>query len=83
MIAYIRRNDHNVIAVDWSKLAALNYLEVATSADQVGKQIAIGIQNMLDAGLQIEKINIVAHSMGAHVAGEIGRCIPNIPRIVG
>ncbi|KAK0168047.1 hypothetical protein PV327_001887 [Microctonus hyperodae] len=81
--AYNFRNDHNIIAVDWSKLAALNYLEVATCVDQVGKQIAIAIQNMLDAGLQIEKIDIVAHSMGAHVAGEIGRCISNLPRIVG
>ncbi|KAK0082078.1 hypothetical protein PV326_007354 [Microctonus aethiopoides] len=81
--AYIRRNDHNVLAVDWSKLAALNYFEVATCVDQIGKHIAIGIKNMLDAGLQLEKINIVAHSMGAHIAGEIGRCIPNIPKIFG
>ncbi|KAK0077617.1 hypothetical protein PV325_003663 [Microctonus aethiopoides] len=38
---------------------------------------------MLGAGLQVENINMVAHSMGAHIAGEIGRRIPNISKIFG
>ncbi|XP_012283456.1 pancreatic triacylglycerol lipase isoform X2 [Orussus abietinus] len=81
---YLKRQDHNIIAVDWSKLAASPYISAISNSKDVGITIARAIQKMVEGGLSREKIHVIGHSLGAQVAGFLGKNsnFP-IPRITG
>ncbi|XP_015108334.1 pancreatic triacylglycerol lipase isoform X2 [Diachasma alloeum] len=70
--AYLKRGDHNIVAVDWSELAGGNYMQVISQVEEVGAYIAQGINGMLEDGISPSRIHVVGHSMGAHVAGTVG-----------
>ncbi|XP_011313672.1 pancreatic lipase-related protein 2 [Fopius arisanus] len=82
--AYLKRDDHNVVAIDWSELAAGNYMEVISHVEEVGNSISRGINELVKGGISPLRIHVVGHSMGAHVAGNVGRKIGFLlPRITG
>ncbi|KAJ8670682.1 hypothetical protein QAD02_001941 [Eretmocerus hayati] len=71
--AYLRRDDHNVMSLDWRQVAARTYPTVVRKADAVGKALADSLNEMVYRGLPQDKIHIVGHSMGAQIAGHASR----------
>lgn len=72
--AYLSAADVNLIVVDWSKGAYQPY----DVSRQLIAQIAIRVGEILDdliADYNLDKgsIHIVGHSLGAHIAGVVGR----------
>ncbi|TGZ55945.1 hypothetical protein DBV15_08015 [Temnothorax longispinosus] len=79
---YLKRNDHNVIAVDYGKLASNSYLIVTMSAPRIADAVATALDEMKNSGFDTEKLHIVSHSMGSQISGYIGRKVSfQIPRI--
>ncbi|KAG7204570.1 hypothetical protein KM043_004993 [Ampulex compressa] len=73
ILEYMKRGDVNVIAVDWSQLASsINYFMVARRHIPIGKMIA-GILNGFSKKLDFRNFHVIGHSLGAHIAGNIGR----------
>ncbi|XP_039313434.1 pancreatic triacylglycerol lipase isoform X2 [Solenopsis invicta] len=80
--AYLERNDHNIIGLDYRDIASDNYVKVAENIPHVGDVVASTLEEMVKSGFDMEKFHIVGHSMGGQVAGYIGRKIKyQIPRI--
>ncbi|KAL6436730.1 hypothetical protein ACFW04_004868 [Cataglyphis niger] len=82
--AYLKRNDHNIIAVDYGKLVSNSYLNAVRNVPNVAAALTVTLDNMIVSGLDSEKLHIVSHSLGSQVAGYIGRSVSfQIPRITG
>ncbi|KAL2720337.1 lipase member H-B-like isoform X4 [Vespula squamosa] len=69
--AYLQRNDHNILIVDYRNISKLQYLEVVLAARFVGQALAQALNKMVLAGLNSEKLHIVSHSLGLDPAGPI------------
>lgn len=54
-------------------MAGQKYPSVVSSAQGVGTVLAEAVNEMVDQGLPINSIHLVGHSMGAQVAGFLGR----------
>lgn len=71
--AYFNQNRHNVnfIAVNWHKGSkSLNYFKVRRRVTEMGEHVAKFIDFMFEqAGLPLETLKIIGHSLGAHIAG--------------
>ncbi|XP_055629276.1 lipase member H-A-like [Toxorhynchites rutilus septentrionalis] len=71
---FLAEGDFNVIAVDWEKGAQTWLYPVARyRVDKVADVVAALIAKLVDAGHSYEKIGIVGHSLGAHIAGLTGK----------
>lgn len=74
----------NVVLLDWSKYSRGAYASVFRNAEKVGVLFAQSIRLLVDSGLDVSKIYIIAHSLGAHIAGFVGKCnVFKISRITG
>ncbi|XP_025993973.1 lipase member H-A [Solenopsis invicta] len=75
----------NIVLLDWSRYSSGFYMTVFKNAEKIGRLFAKSIENLVNSGLDVTKIYIVAHSLGAHIAGFAGKCNKNfkIPRITG
>lgn len=71
--------DHNVIIVDWGKLAGpllVDYSNVASKLKITGNRIAEFLLQLHDGiNLNLNKVHLVGHSLGAHVSGWVGATI--------
>jgi alpha-beta hydrolase superfamily lysophospholipase len=81
---YIKR-DYYVITVDWSKGAEeLNYFQAVADTRLVGAEIARLLNAVKEvAHIMPGSVHIIGHSLGAHIAGYVGKIIPGISRITG
>lgn len=61
------------MAVDWRKIAGQKYPNVVSNVQGVGYVLAEALNEMVDQGLPRDNIHVVGHSMGAQVAGFLGR----------
>lgn len=73
--AYLKRADFNIIVVDWGKGAnSLNYYtcrhRVGNVAEVVTRFIEFMVENLK---VKTSKIQIIGHSLGAHIAGITGK----------
>lgn len=83
-LAYLKRNDHNVIAVSYAEMANESYPKLVKNIVRVGTVIAAALDNLVELDFDPEKLHIIGHSMGSHVAGHIGRLVNfQVPRITG
>ncbi|XP_029158481.1 pancreatic triacylglycerol lipase-like [Nylanderia fulva] len=74
----------NVVLLDWSKHSRNTYGRAFQNGEKVGSLFAKSIQLLVNSGLDVSKIYIVGHSLGAHIAGFAGKCNDFvIPRITG
>ncbi|KAG5669188.1 hypothetical protein PVAND_017082 [Polypedilum vanderplanki] len=74
--AYFKRNDHNVIILDWSKLAQGTYFASAVpNAFRLAGPLAEAVLDLIQDGLDIERLHVVGHSLGGQLAGALGRNI--------
>ncbi|XP_076181199.1 phospholipase A1 [Ptiloglossa arizonensis] len=82
--AYLENRDVNVLLVDWSKIAIdLNYIYVASQVPTIGKAIAKCLEKLSEK-INLNTLHIIGHSLGAHIAGFIGRFLSvHLERITG
>ncbi|XP_044735396.1 phospholipase A1-like [Chrysoperla carnea] len=85
--SYLNSGRYNVIVVDWRKLArAPWYLTASKNTRLVGQTTAQLIDNLVQgAGMKLENLHIIGHSLGAHTAGIAGKNVKSgrVERITG
>lgn len=82
---FLRKQDMNVLVVDWSKLSyGFNYLRAAGYVPELGAEVGRFIGRMVEMGATPQHIHLIGHSLGAHVAGSAGSMFKgSIARITG
>lgn len=71
--AYLQSKDVNIFAVDWNSFSRRNYRTSKEYVPKIGQAVAEFIKFLeKNVDLKIENLGIVGHSLGAHVAGNIG-----------
>lgn len=70
----LKRSNANVIVIDWSGGSDPPYTQAVANIRLVGVMTAHLIKMMSEqvVGLQTEKIHIIGHSLGAHLASYVG-----------
>ncbi|XP_026291805.1 lipase member H-like isoform X2 [Frankliniella occidentalis] len=85
--ALLHDSDCNVLGVDWGRLCpAPNYVEARAHVSGVAKLVAELLDTLLSDGLLRHKdVHIIGHSLGAHVAGTVGKNVKTgiLQRITG
>ncbi|KAJ8972325.1 hypothetical protein NQ317_008582 [Molorchus minor] len=82
--AILDKQNVNLFAVDWSPIASRNYVSARWAVSDVGKYVADFIKTLAANGLQISRVAIAGHSLGAHVSGNAGSALRGqVDRIVG
>ncbi|XP_070507978.1 lipoprotein lipase-like [Chironomus tepperi] len=85
--AFVFRKEHNVIFGDWSAYAFDDYSDMAHEVDHIADVFVEILNKMRDNKYDLTKLYIIGHSLGAHIAGRIGRILQHqniiIPRITG
>merc|ERR1711936_2074 len=71
--SYLDVGDYNVFAIEWGDLESwANYPQAAVRTRAVGEHSANLVKILSDVGV-FEKIHVVGHSLGAHVAGFLAK----------
>lgn len=83
--AWIKNVDGNICAVDWGRLANYDYIVIKKkNYIIVGKYLAKFIRKLFKRSGDYNKITLIGHSFGAHVAGITGSLLNGkIGRIIG
>ncbi|XP_028040615.1 inactive pancreatic lipase-related protein 1 isoform X1 [Bombyx mandarina] len=73
--AYLEaKPETNVVLLDWSNMSHGSYLvNAARNTEKVGTAAAEQLNKLIDAGIPSEKVHLIGHSLGSHVAGYTGR----------
>ncbi|XP_041357545.1 pancreatic triacylglycerol lipase-like [Gigantopelta aegis] len=80
----LKKEDVNVIAVDWSHGAGLPYGQATANTRVVGAQTGQLINFLIaNTNATADNFHLVGHSLGAHVAGYAGEKVNNMSRITG
>ncbi|XP_044732684.1 phospholipase A1 VesT1.02-like [Chrysoperla carnea] len=84
---YLNNGQYNVIVVDWGALAKPPFYYTASSNTRfVGDIVAQLVDNLVQkAGMNLDDLHIIGHSLGAHTAGIAGKHIKSgqLKRITG
>ena len=64
-----------MITVDWRKGAVMPFYTTAVANTRlVGRQLRLLLQRLMqEAGLRLDRVHLIGHSLGAHVSGYTGR----------
>lgn len=85
--ASFSKGKYNMIAVDWGRARSIDYASSVLAVPTVGKKIAKLVRFLfINYGLKLKDVEIIGHSLGAHVAGYAGKNLKDIGqvhRIVG
>lgn len=75
--AYLRRNDHNVIVLNWGPYANGSYMTHAVpNLVKIGKLVGASMYEWLKKQVfELNELHIVGHSLGAHLGGYITRAV--------
>ncbi|KAL7983535.1 hypothetical protein Chor_000411 [Crotalus horridus] len=81
----LEKQDFNIIIVDWNRGATtVNYFSAVASAKKVVPYLTHLIDQMLENGVAVDSIYMIGVSLGAHIAGFIGKAYNGkIGRITG
>ncbi|KAK3796928.1 hypothetical protein RRG08_032232 [Elysia crispata] len=72
----------NVIVVAWENGATFPYSQAVANTRLVGAQLAALVDTMVQGrGVDVAKVHIIGHSLGAHIAGYVGAMTPGLGRI--
>ncbi|XP_070502244.1 inactive pancreatic lipase-related protein 1 [Chironomus tepperi] len=72
--AYLKRGDHNIIFVDWAELADGNYLlDAVPNSVKLANILADSVLELINNGIDGNKLHIVGHSLGGQLAGMMAR----------
>lgn len=73
---YFQRSSYNVIVLDWSYFAEKNYFNATKHAPRIAKYMAeILVKLVQTKELIVKNLHIIGHSLGAHLAGFIGKYV--------
>jgi len=83
--AYLNDGKYNVFMVDWGGLAAIPcYAAAVHNLKPVAKCTAVMLTHLRRAGLDVDQLTCVGHSLGAHVCGIMANYLPfRMYRIIG
>lgn len=72
------------MALDYRDIAAQFYPISVVTMKKLSTLVADALNNLVKGGVDAEKIHVIGYSLGAQIAGRIGRqTIFRIPRITG
>ncbi|KAL5290005.1 hypothetical protein ACFFRR_009789 [Megaselia abdita] len=85
---YVAHKDHiatSPIKNDWRDASSLDYLNSRSFVERIGQRLAKLLSTFIRVNnVPLQKVHIIGHSLGAHVAGVIGRYFNgSIGRITG
>ncbi|XP_037077904.1 pancreatic triacylglycerol lipase-like [Pollicipes pollicipes] len=76
--------DMNVIAVDWRFGALPMYQQAMANTQLVAMETAHLIRWLQSShGLNVSRVHIIGHSLGAQTAGYVGAGVPGLGRVTG
>ncbi|RUS82423.1 hypothetical protein EGW08_009811 [Elysia chlorotica] len=82
--ALLDKGPMNVLVVDWENGAAFPYNQAVANTRLVAAQLYVLLDDMVRARqVDVSKVHIIGHSLGAHVAGYVGARTPGLGRISG
>ncbi|XP_060516296.1 endothelial lipase-like [Cylas formicarius] len=83
--AAISHHDINIIVVDWSPISGKNYVTAKNAVVRVGNYIGNFLLRLkAELHKSLSRVTIVGHSLGAHIAGNVGAATNGlIDNIVG
>ncbi|XP_011291126.3 phospholipase A1 VesT1.02 [Musca domestica] len=74
--AYLKKGDYNIIAIDWARARSVDYATSVLAVPGVGKKIAALVDFLVkEYDMKLDDLEIIGHSLGAHVAGFTGKNI--------
>uniref|UniRef100_A0A182S6M2 Lipase domain-containing protein n=1 Tax=Anopheles maculatus TaxID=74869 RepID=A0A182S6M2_9DIPT len=72
--AYLVQDAHNLLVVDWSKAASLLYPTARDLVLPVANRIGTSLsQFMQRVSIDPSRVHVIGHSLGAHIAANVGR----------
>ncbi|XP_053663955.1 pancreatic lipase-related protein 2-like [Anopheles marshallii] len=72
--AYLVQDVHNLLVADWSQVAYLLYPKAREQALPVANRIGKILLRFIErVGIDHSQVHIIGHSLGAHIAGNVGR----------
>lgn len=71
--AYLARNDHNLVIVDWGQYSVGEYFLTIPKSNKISKLIGKHLVELFQNGLNVRKFNCLGHSVGAHMCAIMGR----------
>merc|ERR1719215_335775 len=82
--AFLKRENANVIVVDWSGGSGLPFTLAVANTQVVAVDISKLIEKIIsETNLTVKAFHLVGHSLGAHICGYVGRRIKGLKRITG
>lgn len=74
--AWLKHGDYNMITVDWGRARSIDYATSVLAVPGVGKKVAALVDFLVkNYGMKLSDLEIIGHSLGAHVAGFTGKNI--------
>ncbi|XP_058975748.1 pancreatic lipase-related protein 2 isoform X2 [Musca domestica] len=72
--AYMAQGVDNVFLVDWRDAAKLDYYTSRKAVGDVGKHLGQLLEMFFEKHqIMLSEVHVIGHSLGAHIAGNIGR----------
>lgn len=74
--AWLSHGDYNMIVVDWGRARSVDYASSVLAVPGVGKKVAEMVDYLVkEFHMKLDTLEIIGHSLGAHVAGYTGKNI--------
>lgn len=74
--AYLSAGNVNLIIVDWSQASYQMYDVSRALTSQVAKRVTEILENFLQQNnISSDLVHLIGHSLGAHIAGNVGRTL--------
>ncbi|XP_022916093.2 lipase member H-A-like isoform X1 [Onthophagus taurus] len=71
---YTKKGDYNIVHVDWSKVASVEYNVAVENTFKVGKILGEFITKLLTSNITThENVHLLGHSLGGHIVGVSGK----------
>ncbi|XP_069127566.1 pancreatic triacylglycerol lipase-like [Argopecten irradians] len=82
--ALLKKEDMNVIVVDWGHGAGIPYAQATANTRVVGAQTGLLILKLISTtSATAARMHVIGHSLGAHIAGYAGDRVQHLGRISG
>uniref|UniRef100_A0A1B0BK99 Lipase domain-containing protein n=2 Tax=Nemorhina TaxID=44051 RepID=A0A1B0BK99_9MUSC len=74
--AWLGVGEYNIIVVNWDRAQDPNYIAAVAAVPSVGERISKFIDYLvIEKGVSLDTLHVIGHSLGAHVAGYVGKHI--------
>ncbi|XP_065094598.1 pancreatic lipase-related protein 2 [Ochlerotatus camptorhynchus] len=72
--AYLSQNKHNILAADWANIASKPYPIARELTRALGYRIGSILSTFVaNMNISYDRVHVIGHSLGAHIAGNIGK----------